>query len=145
MRPENGAFRHGLLDGEEIFVGAFDRSELRKIMLETDIWASSSILEGQSLALVEAMAYGCAIAATNAGGSAELIEDEINGLLCAPADAEHLARNICRLIDSPILCDSLRIAARRLYERGQFQSGAVATFIRGEYRQAVGEVAQLLR
>ncbi len=129
------------LDGEQIFVGPFSRGELKGIMLDTDIWASASILEGQSLALVEAMAYGCAIAATDAGGSAELIRHEENGLLCPRGDAESLARDILRLIESPGLRRSLAASARRSYEDGLYQADAVARFIRGVYSEAVDEAA----
>jgi glycosyltransferase involved in cell wall biosynthesis len=140
LRTELLAYASGLgLDGETIFVGAFEREQLAPIMQQTDIWVSSSILEGQSLALVEAMAHGCAIVSTDVGGAAELIQHDVNGLLCPRADAEALARSIRRLIESPTLRQTLRIAARKSFERGTFQPEQVSNFIRGVYNQAVAE------
>ena len=60
------------------------RRAVTRIMAATDVFVLSSILEGQPLALVEAMAYGCAILATTVGGVPELIADGANGLLCPP-------------------------------------------------------------
>jgi len=116
------------LDGEAIFVGAFtSRVELARIMAETDIFVLSSVLEGQPLGLVEAMAYGCAIVATSVGGIPELIEDGVNGLLCKPREVECLARSIRTLIEDPALRERLGQAARRSYEQGPYQPEAVCS------------------
>ena len=113
------------LDGDQIFVGAFTRQELPAIMAQTDIFVISSILEGQPLALVEAMSYSCPIVTTSVGGIPELIEDGINGLLCPPSDPECLAQKIRTLIDDPALCLRLANAARQSYEQGPFQPKVV--------------------
>jgi len=85
----------------------------------------SSILEGQPLGLVEAMAYGCPIVATVVGGIPELIEDGVNGLLCAPRDPGCLARKIRLLVEDLGLRERLGLAARRSYERGPYQPESV--------------------
>lgn len=114
------------LDGDAIFVGAFTRrEELTKIMANTDIFVMSSILEGQPLGVVEAMAYGCPIVVTSVGGIPELIEEGVNGLLCEPKDSECLARKICTLIEDPVLRNKLGHAARRSYEIGPYQPASV--------------------
>ncbi len=109
----------------QIFVGAFNQRQLPEIMAETDIFVMSSVLEGQPLALVEAMAYGCPIVATAVGGIPELIQDGVNGLLCEPQDPSCLAQKIITLIDHPDLRKKLGDAARVSYERGPFQPAAV--------------------
>lgn len=109
------------LHGENIFVGSFNtQEELTEIMTQTDIVVIPSIFEGQPLALVEAMAYGCPIVATSVGGIPELIEDGVNGLLCEPGDPECLASRICSLIESPQLRARLGQQARKSYEKGPF-------------------------
>ena len=114
------------LDGDAIFVGPFtSRADLARIMAETDIFVMSSILEGQPLGLVEAMAYGCPIVATVVGGIPELIEDGVNGLLCAPRDPGCLARKIRLLVEDLGLRERLGLAARRSYERGPYQPESV--------------------
>ena len=125
------------LDAEAIFAGMFARQELTDILTSTDIYVSSSILEGQSLALVEAMAHGCPIVATRVGGAAELIEHGLNGLLCPPADSEALAANIELLIESPELRAAIGREARRTYEGGAYGREAVSSFLEGVYHTAI--------
>ena len=117
------------LNGESIFVGAFtSRQELAEIMGQTDIFVMSSILEGQPLGVIEAMAFGCPIVTTSVGGIPEVIEDGVNGLLCQPGDPTCLARHICSMIEDPILRARLGSAARKTYERGPYQPAAVSSF-----------------
>jgi glycosyltransferase involved in cell wall biosynthesis len=117
------------LDGNEIFVGAFQHRDLPNIMAATSIFVLPSILEGQPLAVVEALAYGRPIIATAVGGIPEVIEDGVNGLLCQPKDPACLAQKIRALIEDPQLRGQLGRAARRSYEQGPFQAAAVcATF-----------------
>ena len=110
------------LDGHEIFVGAFTtREDLAQIMAQTDIFVMSSVLEGQPLAVVEAMSYACPIVTTAVGGIPELITDGTNGLLCEAKDPHALARQIIKLIEDPALRSQLGKAARKSYEAGPYQ------------------------
>ncbi len=126
LRDELLAYAQRLgLDGDQIFVGAFSQRELPRIMAETDIFVMSSVLEGQPLALVEAMAYGCPIVSTAVGGIPELIEDGVNGLLCEPANPGCLAQKIITLIEDHDLRQRLGRAARKSYEAGPYKPEAV--------------------
>lgn len=128
------------LDGREIFMGAFsNREELTHIMAGTDIFLLSSILEGQPLVIVEAMAYGCPIVSTNVGGIPELITDGVNGLLCRPRDPQCLADKIMALADDPALRERLGRAARRSYENSPFEAGAAADFFISVYGEILEE------
>lgn len=114
------------LDGYQIFVGAYtNQRELSRIMSNTDIFVMSSILEGLPIALLEAMSYGRPIVVTSVGGIPEVIEDNVNGLLCRKEDPGCLAQKICSLIDNPDLRRSLGRAARTSYEQGPFNPSAV--------------------
>jgi glycosyltransferase involved in cell wall biosynthesis len=114
------------LDGESILVGAFTgREQLARIMADTDVFVMPSILEGQPVALVEAMSYGKPIIATTVGGIPELITDGENGLLCPPHDPVSLAEKIAILVENTALRDALANSARKSYERGPFQPSAV--------------------
>ena len=126
------------LNGKDIFVGAFtSREDLHKIMLQTDIFVMPSILEGQPVALVEAMSYGRPIVATKVGGIPELIQDGVSGLLCEPADSDCLTQKISRLIEDPDLLSRLGSAARKCYELGPFQPAAVCENFVSIYRRAL--------
>jgi glycosyltransferase involved in cell wall biosynthesis len=128
------------LDGNAIFVGPFTtREELSSIMAETDIFVMSSILEGQPLGVVEAMAYGCPIVVTSVGGIPELIQDGVNGLLCKPKDPACLAKKICTLIENPALRTRLGQAARHAYEQGPFQPASVCDHFVSIYHDVLRE------
>jgi glycosyltransferase involved in cell wall biosynthesis len=53
--------------------------------------------------VIEAMAYGIPPIVTNSGGSPELVEDGVSGLVVAPGDAKAIAEAIVRLIRDPTL------------------------------------------
>jgi len=127
LRQELLAYANELgLEGNKIFVGSFTHSEeLANIMASTDIFVMSSILEGQPLGIVEAMAYGRPIVATSVGGIPELIQDGFNGLMCSPGDPACLACKILQLIEDPALRTQLGQAARISYEQGPFQPDTV--------------------
>jgi glycosyltransferase involved in cell wall biosynthesis len=139
LRDELLAYADQLgLNGKDIFVGAFtSRDELQKIMSKTDIFVMPSILEGQPVSLVEAMAYGRPIVATTVGGIPELIEDGVSGLLCAPADSDCLAQKINILIEDSIFRTELGSTARKCYEQGPFQPVSVCENFVSIYQHAL--------
>ena len=59
-----------------------------------------SDMEGFSLSLLEAMAFGVPVIATNASGNPDLIEDGENGLLFDDEDIDGLALCITRIIEN---------------------------------------------
>ncbi len=70
-----------------------------------DAFILSSDWEGFPSVILEAMASKTPVIATNVDGISEIIENEINGFLVVPNDAEALARKIAELADAP---DDLR-------------------------------------
>jgi len=62
--------------------------------------------------LLEAMAMGLPVVATQVSGIPELVEDGVNGLLVPPDDPPALAQAIARLLDDPALASRLGEAAR---------------------------------
>ena len=57
--------------------------------------------ENLPLVVLEAIAYGCPLAATRTGGIVEIIEDGVNGVLARPGDPDDLAAAIMRLLEAP--------------------------------------------
>ena len=68
--------------------------------------------EGTSLSLLEAMAAGCAVVATNVGGMTNIIINEYNGLMVSP-DTDELEAAVARLIEDRDLRERL---AAKAYE-----------------------------
>ena len=71
--------------------------------------------ESYPLAIVEAMAFGKPVVASNLGGAATIVRDEVNGLLFPPGDAEALARCLVRLWSDDGLQTRLEAGARITY------------------------------
>lgn len=63
------------------FLGMVDHHDLPFYLAAADVVVQPSIAEARSLACLEAMASGCAIVATDAGGLKELITHRQNGYL----------------------------------------------------------------
>jgi glycosyltransferase involved in cell wall biosynthesis len=79
--------------------------------------------EGFSNAILEYMAAGLPVVATDAGGSAEAIEDGVTGYVVRTRDPEAFARPILRLLNDETLRGEL---GRRSLERcrDEFEIGA---------------------
>ncbi len=76
------------------------RDDIPDLLAAFDIYALPSFSEGQSLALIEAMAAAKPIVATAVGGNPEVLggEGSASGFLVPPGDAEALAMSLDRLL-----------------------------------------------
>jgi len=77
------------------------RKDIDEIMQVFDIFVLPSLNEGMGRVLVEAMAAGKPIVASNVGGIPDLVKPSENGLLVPPGDEKALADSIKRLIKNP--------------------------------------------
>jgi len=75
------------------------REEVAEVMSTFDIFVLPSLNEGMGKVLVEAMALGKPIVASDVGGIPDLVTHNYNGLLAPPADVEGLIKNINDLLD----------------------------------------------
>jgi glycosyltransferase involved in cell wall biosynthesis len=83
---------------------------------QSDLFAFPSFMEASPNAVIEAMAAGLPIVATNVGGIPELIEDGRNGLLVPPGDPSAMATALLRLMEDDVRASDLAEAARRTVE-----------------------------
>jgi glycosyltransferase involved in cell wall biosynthesis len=89
------AFRRGVSD-KVTFLGW--RDDIPEIMQILDVFVLPSLNEGMGRVLVEAMAAGKAIVASDAGGIPDLIIHGHNGFLVPPKDSNRLAEAIITLL-----------------------------------------------
>jgi glycosyltransferase involved in cell wall biosynthesis len=102
-----------------------------------DVTVLPSLSEGMSNALLEYMAAGRAIVATDVGNNATMIEDEVTGLIVPPNDSNALAGAIGRLLNDPHMARRLGVAARRRVETDYSREVMVRRF-EAYYRGLVG-------
>jgi glycosyltransferase involved in cell wall biosynthesis len=81
-----------------------DTTEVLSIM---DLFVMPSLKEGLGLSLMEAMASGLAVVASDVGGIRNLIQDGYNGLLVKPADINALSLAILEILQHPERAESL--------------------------------------
>jgi glycosyltransferase involved in cell wall biosynthesis len=90
-----------------------------------DVFVFPSLYEGLGIALIEAMAAGCACVATTAGPIPEFVENGRDGILVPPADPESMAAAVCELLANPQRRQQLANNARQT-ALARFQPQAAA-------------------
>lgn len=78
-----------------------------------DCFVLPSLTEGTPMALLEAMAAGVPVVATEVGGVPDVITNDVNGLLVPCANAEALRNGMARIIAHPELRKKYRCEARK--------------------------------
>jgi sugar transferase (PEP-CTERM/EpsH1 system associated) len=68
-----------------------NRSDVADLLAECDVFVLPSIAEGMPVTLMEAMASGLPVVATDVGGVAAVVENGTTGTLVPPGDAQALA------------------------------------------------------
>jgi glycosyltransferase involved in cell wall biosynthesis len=87
------------------------RRDVPDVLAALDIAVCCSDFEGSPLSVLEYMAAGLPVVATEVGGLADLIESGINGLLVPPGDPAALATALAQLLSD-------RATARAMGARG---------------------------
>jgi glycosyltransferase involved in cell wall biosynthesis len=71
------------------------------LLAALDLYVSPSIAEGLGLATIEAMAAGLPVVGTKVGGTPEVVEDGVTGVLVRPGKSGPLGAAIARLLAHP--------------------------------------------
>jgi len=90
-----------LLNKQIIFTG--QRTDIESILQIVDIGMLITFYEGLSNAIIEYMAMGKAVIATDGGGTAELIRNEFNGYLVEQKNETQIIEKLETLLDNPEL------------------------------------------
>jgi glycosyltransferase involved in cell wall biosynthesis len=84
------------LGGRVHFIGW--RTAVADLMRDLDVVALSSRNEGTPVSLIEALAAGRPVVATDVGGVRAVVQDGVSGYLTAPGDAAAMGKAISRLL-----------------------------------------------
>ncbi len=111
FRPKLAALIGSLgIGGSARLAGAYD--DVEEFLVAADVFVLPSLEEGLSLSLLEAMAEGLGVAATDIPANRLLVRDGEEGRLFAPADAASLANVLLELLRDPGLVARLGARAR---------------------------------
>lgn len=85
------------VEKEVMFVGAVPNSEMVYYYSIADVVVIPSLIEATSISILEAMACGKVVIATNVGGIPELVQNGANGVIVPPGDSKALAERIVEI------------------------------------------------
>jgi glycosyltransferase involved in cell wall biosynthesis len=88
------------------------QTEVRPYLNIFDVYMMTSVFEGLPIALLEAMSMGCPVVSTQAGGVAEVVRNEVDGLTCPVDQPENLVALTLSLLGSDSLRHRYSAAAR---------------------------------
>lgn len=77
--------------------------DARTLYSQSLIWIMASRSEGFGLPILEAMACGCAVVATDCGGPRDIIVDDENGFLVKVGDVDGIVRRVEQLLNDHVL------------------------------------------
>jgi glycosyltransferase involved in cell wall biosynthesis len=89
-----------------------ERRDVPRLLAAADVFVLSSRSEGAPLSILEAMAAGLPVVASDVGGIGELVADGETGLLVPPGDPARLALALARVLDDRALRERLGAAGR---------------------------------
>ncbi len=141
-RPRLERLIEGLGLTERVHLLGF-RTDIPDLLAAFDVAVCCSDFEGGSLSIMEYMDAALPIVATRVGGTPELIEDGVHGVLVSPRDPDALEDGIVSLLDAPDRAREMGLRARerrrsehgidgfidrieRLYERLWIEAGGLA-------------------
>lgn len=97
-------------------LGELPHDKAMKVMKKAAFVVFPSLCyEGFGLTLIEAMATGRAVVASDLGARSEIVKSGVTGWLYPATDYEALRQKVQWLIDNPVNCAEMGIKARKLY------------------------------
>ena len=128
LRSQNG------LNGAVRFLG--HRTDVPEILAAADLFVFPSLYEGMPGAVIEAMALGLPIVATNIAPVREIVEEGRNALLTKPASAAELATAIEMLLEDGQKATAFGTRSREIFEKRYTLDQSVARMIELYHRVA---------
>ena len=125
--------------------GRLPENETLREVAQSDLLVLSSFMEGLPVVLMEGMALGLPVIAPRVAGVPELVEDNVHGLLFAPAAWDELADRLTRLLGDSELRQRLAREGRAKIEREFEITRAVAPLLeryRNDERPDISRVAR---
>lgn len=104
------------------FTGALDNIGVKKLLCKSRVCVVPSLWENFPTVVLEAMAAGTAVAASNMGGIPEIIEDCVTGYLFDPICHKGIASTVNNLLADDFRRESIAANARKWIKKFQEES-----------------------
>jgi glycosyltransferase involved in cell wall biosynthesis len=131
--PERARLESEAGDNVE-FLGPLPRAEVLGLLRAADAAILTSAWENFPHGVVEALAVGTPVIATRTGGVAEVVRDDVNGLLVEPGDTEAFTAAVRRYLEDDALAERLR--AEAVPSVAQYDADAVYERLEAILREA---------
>jgi len=115
-------------------LGWVDGEVKQRLLAQAAVFVLPSYVEGVPMGILEAMAQGVAIVATDVGGIPDMIDSGVEGLLVKPGDVQSLTYALAKVLRNGVLRERMGEAARRRVSR-QFSAVAVLPVLENTYRE----------
>jgi sugar transferase (PEP-CTERM/EpsH1 system associated) len=92
------------------------RSDIPEILQSMDIFVLTSISEGMSNTILEAMSSRLPVVASDVGGNSEIVKKDVTGFLVPSNNKNALVDALKILIENPVKRNEMGVAGRKLIE-----------------------------
>ena len=119
------------IEGNDLvkFLGWIAGEEKEKYLRECGIFVLPSYYEGFPVSVLEAMAGGCVVVASEVGGIPDVVTDGETGVLVPPKDSEMLKNAVLKVMNDKTLADKLRVSAFKKVEENYSSSASVERLV----------------
>ncbi len=135
LEPSKAQVKELGLEKQVKFIGF--RKDIKNLYKGSDLYVNSSQHEALSFLIIEAMAAGLPVIATDMGGNSDIVNDEAGcGLLVTYDDPESMAGAMKRFLEDPAFTAQCRANALRTIEE-KFEVHKMARATYGVYEKAL--------
>ncbi len=117
--PDRERYEQSMCGQDDVtFTGAIPESQKPAYLASADVFCAPAVgAESQGIVLLEAMAAGATVVASDIPGYATVVAHEQTGLLVPPRDPQRLAETLHRALHDPMLRARLAIPAQLAVQR----------------------------
>lgn len=105
------------------------RKDIYELLELSDVFVFPSYREGLSKALMEAMAMGKPLIASDIRGNRDLIDDNKGGILFDPTDSDQLLQSIMKMLE-----DGIFIKSASIYNKGKIKQFSLEKVLNEMYK-----------
>jgi glycosyltransferase involved in cell wall biosynthesis len=128
------AARLGGVENRVHLLGGQTREHTLEILSKADVFALPSYAEGMPYSIIEALAIGCPVVASDVGAISDIIRNEETGLLIEAGNVEQLYDALCRMAEDGNIRANLSVQGNK-YACKEFSINKLESLLRSVYEK----------